>query len=97
MTRMFDASVQRDCGALTWTGQQYGRSVQGVSLDAWLPESDDVPLLVFAAIRGNEPTVWGLSLTTGRLAATPMLPEPLVIVVAGAVGLLARTWIGEGT
>jgi protein MpaA len=52
---MSDPSAQRDRGTLEWTGQSYGRSVEGISLNAWLPESQDVPLLIFAAIHGNEP------------------------------------------
>ena len=35
--------------------------------------------------------------TLATIATLRGLPEPPVIVVAGAVGLLARTWIGEGT
>ncbi len=35
--------------------------------------------------------------TLGAIVYARRLPEPLVIAVAGVVGFLARTWIGEGT
>ncbi len=34
--------------------------------------------------------------TLGAIVYVRRLPEPLVIVLAGVVGLVARTWIGEG-